>query len=79
MAFIADPNSVIETRDGCARVKDGGILVTLGTVDGDDPAVQVGVNGFVACLGATWRTYVVQRQPGGGWRVTGTTGPVAIA
>ena len=34
---------------------------------------------FVACLGATWLTYVVRNQPGSGWRVTGTTGSMAVA
>jgi hypothetical protein len=78
VVFVSDPNSVLAT-DGCVRVKDGGILVTLGTIDGDGGQVKVGINGFVACLGATWLTYVVGRQPGGGWQVTGTTGPMAVA
>lgn len=79
VAFIADPHTVIETRDGCAHVRDDGILITLGTPNGDDHEVQVGINGFVACLGATWLTYVVQNQPGAGWRVAGTTGTMAVA
>lgn len=79
VAFIADRYTVIETGDGCAQVKDGGILITLGTPNGDDHKVQVAINGFVACLGATWLTYVVQNQPGTGWRVTGTTGPMGIS
>ena len=79
MAFIRDRHTVIETRDGCAQVKDGGILITLGIPNGDDHKVQVAINGFVACLGATWLTYVVQNQPGTGWRVTGTTGPMGIS
>jgi hypothetical protein len=79
VAFIADQRTVIETRDGCAQVKNGGILITLGTPDGDDHDVKVAINGFVACLGATWLTYVVQHQPGTGWRVTGTTGAVGIS
>ncbi|GAA1853159.1 hypothetical protein [Asanoa iriomotensis] len=79
VAFIADQKTVIETRDGCAQVRDGGILITLGTVDGDDNRVQVAVHGFFACLGATGLTYVVQNQPGTGWQVTGTTGPMVIS
>lgn len=79
VAFIADRSAVIETRGGCAHVKDGGILITLGMPNGDDHKVHVAINGFVACLGATWLTYVVQNQPGTGWRVTGTTGPMGIA
>jgi hypothetical protein len=37
------------------------------------------INGFVACLGATWLTYIVQDQPGTGWRVSGTTNTMAIS
>jgi len=79
VTFVADRNSVLENQDRCASVRNGGILVTLGTVDREGDAVHVGVNGFVACLGATWLTYVLQQQPGSGWRVTGTTGSMAIA
>ncbi len=79
VAFIADQHAVIETRDGCAQVRDGGILITLGTPNGDGHEVQVAINGFVACLGATSLTYVVQNQPGTGWRVTGTTGSIGVA
>jgi hypothetical protein len=79
ISFIADRNTVIVNRNGCAQVKDHGILITLGPLDGDDNTVRVGINGFVACLGATWLTYEVHNSPGTGWRVTGTTGPQAIA
>ncbi|HSR85716.1 MAG TPA: hypothetical protein VLM11_16205 [Streptosporangiaceae bacterium] len=77
--FIADRGSVIEVRGGCGQVRDGGILITLGLPVGHGHEVQVGINGFVACLGATWLTYVLQDQPGVGWRVTGTTGTSAIS
>ena len=77
--FIADRGSVIEARDGCGQVKNGGILITLGPPVGHGSEVQVAINGFVACLGATWLTYVLQDQPGVGWRVTGTTGSMAIS
>ncbi|MBB5867581.1 hypothetical protein F4553_000960 [Allocatelliglobosispora scoriae] len=78
--FIADRATVIVKKDGCEQVKDGGILVNLGPVDGDDNDVTVGVYGYVACLGATWLTYTVHNDSGaGGWRVTGTTGPMAIS
>ena len=79
VVFITSQNSVLETRDGCGHVKNGGILITLGPPDGDGYRVQVAVNGFVACLGATRLTYVLHNQPGSGWRVTGTTGPIAIS
>jgi hypothetical protein len=77
--FIADRWSVIEARGGCGQVRNGGILITLGPPVGHGSQVQVAINGFVACLGATWLTYVLQDQPGAGWRVTGTTGSMAIA
>jgi hypothetical protein len=79
VAFIVDGETVIERRDGCAQARDGGILITLGKVNGNDHEVQVAINGFVACLGAMWLTYVVQNLPGTGWRVTGTTGSMAIS
>ena len=79
VVFVTSRDSVIETRHGCGHVKNGGILITLGPPDGDGHRVQVAVNGFVACLGATWLTYVLQNQPGSGWRVTGTTGSMAIS
>jgi hypothetical protein len=78
VAFIADPETVVE-REGCAHVRDDGILIRLGTVGGDDNEVQVAVSGFQACLGAKWLTYVVRNQPASGWRVTGTTGVVVMS
>jgi len=77
--FIASRSSVIEARGGCGQVKNGGILITLGPPVGDDHQLRVAVNGWVACLGATWLTYVLHSQPGSGWRVTGTTGSMAIS
>ena len=76
--FIADRSEVVVNTDGCAQVRDGGILIVLAPPKGDDDRVEVGIHGFVACLGATWFTYVVQHEAGG-WTVTGTTGPAAIA
>lgn len=77
--FIHDRDSALDTSTGCATVRNGGILITLGTIDGDDTQATVGINGFVACLGATWLTYTVRHRPGAGWQVTGTTGTTAIA
>jgi hypothetical protein len=76
--FVADRGSVMEATNGCAQVRNGGILITLGTPVSHGHEMRVGINGFVACLGATWLTYVLQDQPGAGWRVTGTTGTMAI-
>ena len=77
--FIADRGSVIEASNGCWHVKNGAILVILGPPAGNASSVRVGINGMVACLGATWLTYVLRAQPGGGWRVTGTTGSTAVS
>jgi hypothetical protein len=77
--FVADRGSVMEARDGCAQVRNGGILIALGAPVTHGHEMRVGINGFVACLGATWLTYVLQDQPGVGWRVTGTTGSMAIS
>jgi len=77
--FVASRDSVvIGGKDGCAVVRDNGILVLLGLPTVAGGQMQVGINGFVACLGATWFTYVVA-QNGDGWVVTGKTGPAAIS
>jgi len=78
VTFVGSEDEVFEYIEGCAQVRDGGILMTLGDPVGDGTRVEVAVSGFVACLGATWLTYVVVRD-GSDWRVTGTTGPIAVA
>ena len=77
VTFVADQAEVVEEIDGCAQVRDG-ILITLGEPVGAGDRRTVDVNGFVACLGATWLTYVVERS-GGGWVITGTDGSIAIS
>jgi hypothetical protein len=77
--FVADSGSVVEANGGCGQVRDGGILITLGPPVRHAREMQVAINGFVACSGATWLTYVLHDQPGVGWRVTGTTGSMAIS
>jgi hypothetical protein len=79
VSFIADRGSVIEAKGGCGQVRNGGILITLGPPVSHGNVVRVAINGWVACLGATWLTYVLRDQPGAGWRVTGTTGSMAIS
>jgi len=59
-------------------VRDNGILILLGPATPASDKIHVGVNGFAACLGATWFAYVIERR-GTGWVVTGTTGPGAIS
>jgi hypothetical protein len=78
LTFMPSPAAVIVDRDGCACVRNRGILITLGPVDGAGDQVQVGVDGFVACLAASSLTYRVERTTGA-WRVAGVTarGPVS--
>ena len=77
LTFVASSDEVIVAH-GCAHVRDHGILITLGPVEGTGERVQVGINGFMACLGGNSLTYEVQ-QTSSGWRVNGITayGPVA--
>jgi hypothetical protein len=76
--FVASRDQVIVSTDGCAVVRDNGILILLGPPVPAGGTVQVAINGYVACLGATWLTYVVAHHPDG-WQVTGTTGVSAVA
>lgn len=76
--FVGSREQVIVTTDGCDAVRDHGILILLGPPVPSEGSVQVAINGYVACLGATWLTYVLARGPAG-WQVTGTTGDYAVA
>ena len=78
LTFVSSSDEIIVEPHGCAHVRDDGILITLGPVDGSGDRVQVGVNGFLACLGANSLTYSVQ-QTTDDWMVSGITalGPVA--
>lgn len=76
--FVAERAEVLESVESCARVRGDGILIVLAPPRGGPDRVEVGIHGFVACLGATWFTYVVERKADG-WTVTGKTGPEAIA
>jgi hypothetical protein len=77
VTFVASP-AAAKDQEHPDRVRDEGILVTLGPLVGVGDRVQVKVDGFVSGVAATWLTYVVERT-GGGWAVRGTTahGPVA--
>jgi hypothetical protein len=78
VTFVPSPDAVIVDRDGCAQVRDQGILITLGPVDGVGDQLQVGVYGFVACLGASSLTYRVERTSGA-WRVAGVAAWGAVS
>jgi hypothetical protein len=76
--FVHTRENVVKQVDGCAQVRDDGILITLSVPEGAGNSVKVPIYGFVACLGATWLTYVVEHS-GSGWEVTGTTGTMGIS
>lgn len=63
---------------GSGQVERGGVLMTLGPIVGSGRRVEVGASLWLGGRAAGWLTYVVRRQ-GGAWRVTGMTGPIAIA
>jgi hypothetical protein len=62
----------------CGEVRDRGILITLGPVDGVGDQVQVSVHGHVSCLAANSLTYRVERTSSG-WKAAGVVawGPVS--
>ena len=77
--FVEDPDSVVVNEGDCAQViKGNGALVTLGPISGDAERVTVPNDMFPGCLGGVWLTYVLERTEGG-WRVTGTEGPIVIS
>jgi hypothetical protein len=79
LQFVTDPTSVTVNRKSCARVKGGGVLISLGPISkGTTQTVTVANGLFFACLGGQWLTYVL-KPVSGAWRVVGTTGPVAIS
>ncbi len=65
-------------RGSCGQVRDRGILITLGPVDGVGDQVQVAIYGHFSCIAANSLAYRVERTSGG-WRVAGVVwrGPVA--
>jgi hypothetical protein len=74
LTFVASREEVIVEPRGCTHVRDHGILITLGPVEGTGDRVQVVVDAFVSCLGADSLTYEVQ-QTSSGWMVSGITPP----
>jgi hypothetical protein len=79
LTFVASLEEIILEPDGCTHVRDHGILITLGPVEGTGDRVQVVVHGFVSCLGmhSRYMTYQVQ-QTSSGWMVSGITRPPAM-
>jgi hypothetical protein len=76
--FVSDRDSVIGPPGAGDRVEGGGILLTLGPIQGEGDRVEVPASSYLGNLAATWQTWVVELS-GERWRVTGTSGPVAIS
>ena len=77
LSFVPSGEAVMVPRS-CAEVRDRGILITLGPVDGVGDQVQVSVHGHVSCVAANSVTYRVERTSSG-WKAAGVTawGPVS--
>jgi hypothetical protein len=77
LSFVPSGEAVI-VRRSCGQVRDRGILITLGPLDGVGDQVQVAIYGHVSCIAANSLAYRVERTSGG-WRVAGVVwrGPVA--
>lgn len=73
--FISNPDSVMKQEGG---VVGDGVLIRLGPIDGNGDKLKVPAGSYQGLLAGTWQTFVVEKS-GGTWKVTGTTGPVAIS
>jgi hypothetical protein len=76
--FISDRDSVIGPLSEGNQVQNQGALVTLAPIPAGEDRLEVGASLYIANLAGTWLTYVVEGS-GPDWKVTGTTGPVAIS
>lgn len=76
--YISDDGAVILPIEEGGAVKEEGVVVTVGPIPDGEEQVEVEASLYAGNLAATWLTYVVKRSSQG-WRVTGTTGPVAVS
>ena len=53
-------------------------ILSVGPIDGDGSKVEVSNSLWCGGLCAQWSTYVLEAT-NGGWKTTGTTGPIAIS
>jgi hypothetical protein len=81
LRFVASRDSVVVgTKGGSSPgyVKKGGVLLSLGPIEGDGNRVEVGNSLWISGLAGQWLTYVLGVRDGV-WRVSGTAGPIAIS
>ena len=73
----ADAHRIADQRMDGGDGKFAAIL-SAGPIDGSGSRVEVSNSLWCGGLCAQWSTYVV-KATGGGWKATGTTGPIAIS
>jgi hypothetical protein len=76
--FVSNPDEVVMKKDGFPMVKGGDGLVTLAPLPEEGNRLEVPASLYFTGLAGIWLTYVVEGA-GDDWKVTGTTGPVAIS
>lgn len=69
-----DDRDQIRFDQSTGQLLDGGVLITLGNILYDtNTRARIPASLYYANLGASGRTYVLEKQENG-WRITGTTG-----
>jgi hypothetical protein len=79
--FVSERAAVIvgkNSTDPIGHVKNKGVLISLGPIEGTGTRVEVGNSLWISGLAGLWQTYVLRARDGA-WKVSGTTGPVAIS
>ena len=76
--FVSRRRDVVGPVAQGGRVRNEGVLLTLGPVGSGADRVEVPASTYTGNLGGTWQTLVLRRY-GLRWRVEGTTGPVAVS
>jgi hypothetical protein len=78
--FVASRHSVVVggSSSSPGQVKNSGVLISLGPIEPDGERVEVETSLWINGLAGQWLTYVLA-QRNGAWKVTGTTGPMAIS
>jgi hypothetical protein len=76
--FVSERGDVIGPASQGARVRNDGVLITLGPVPPGPDRVEVAASSYMGNLAGSWQTLDVKRY-GLRWRVEGTTGPAAIS
>ena len=79
LRFVSGPEA---RRISKERMDGGGrklaVILSVGSIDGDGSRVKVSNSLWCGGLCAQWSTYVLNATDDG-WKVTGTTGPIAIS